>query len=86
MVKPEKFGYLQLVYHFTVPLTKNIEIFRCPFSATVRLQAWITVLKTSIIYSKPQKIPYREYKNFDSAKFNDKKLKYVLTRENYVLH
>ena len=31
----------------------------------------LTVLKSSITKSKPQKITYRDYKNFDSVKFND---------------
>ena len=31
----------------------------------------LTVLKTSITKSKPQKITYRDYKNFDSVRFND---------------
>ena len=30
----------------------------------------LTVLKTSITKSKPQKITYRDYKNFDSVRFN----------------
>ena len=30
--------------------------------------------------SKPQKITYRDYKNFDSVRFNDE-LKYVLAKE-----
>ena len=40
----------------------------------------LTVLKTSITKSKPQKITYRDYKNFDSVRFNDY-LKYVLVKE-----
>ena len=32
----------------------------------------LIVLKTSIIKSKPQKITYRDYKNFDSVRLNDK--------------
>ena len=40
----------------------------------------LTVLKTSITKSKPQKITYRDYKNFDSVRFNDE-LKYVLAKE-----
>ena len=36
----------------------------------------LTVLKTS----KPQKITYRDYKNFDSVRFIDE-LKYVLEKE-----
>ena len=40
----------------------------------------LTVLKTSITKSKPQKITYRDYKNFDSVRFNDE-LKYVLVKE-----
>ena len=39
-----------------------------------------TVLKTSITKSKPQKITYRDYKNFDSVRFIDE-LKYVLIKE-----
>ena len=31
----------------------------------------LTVLKTSITKGKPQKITYRDYKNFDSVRFND---------------
>ena len=31
----------------------------------------LTVLKISTIKSKPQKITYRRYKNFDSVRFND---------------
>ena len=39
------------------------------------------MLKTSsITKSKPQKITYTDYKNFDSVRFNDK-LKYVLAKE-----
>ena len=38
------------------------------------------MLKTSITKSKPQKITYRDYKNFDSVRFNDE-LKYVLVKE-----
>ena len=40
----------------------------------------LTGLKTSITKSKPQKITYRDYKNFDSVRFNDE-LKYVLVKE-----
>ena len=40
----------------------------------------LTVLKTSITKSKPLKIAYRYYKNFDSVRFNDE-LKYVLVKE-----
>ena len=40
----------------------------------------LTVLKTSITESKPQKITYRDYKNFDSVRFNDE-LKYALVKE-----
>ena len=40
----------------------------------------LTVLKTSITKSKPQKITYRDYKNFDSVRFNDE-LKYLLAKE-----
>ena len=40
----------------------------------------LTVLKTSITKSKPQKITYRDYKNFDSVRFNGE-LKYVLEKE-----
>ena len=40
----------------------------------------LTVLKTSITKSKPQKITYRDYKNFDSVRFIDE-LKYVLIKE-----
>ena len=40
----------------------------------------LTVLKTSITKSKPQKITYRDYKSFDSVRFNDE-LKYVLVKE-----
>ena len=40
----------------------------------------LTVLKTSTIKSKPQKITYRRYKNFDSVRFNDE-LKYVIVKE-----
>ena len=40
----------------------------------------LTVLKTSITKNKPQKITYRDYKNFDSVRFNDE-LKYVLAKE-----
>ena len=47
----------------------------------------LTVLKTSFTKSKPRKIIYRDYKNFDSVTFNDE-LKYVLfsKRENSILH
>ena len=38
------------------------------------------VLKTSITKSKPQKLTYKDYKNFDSVRFNDE-LKYVLAKE-----
>ena len=31
----------------------------------------LTVLKTSITKSRPQKITYRDYKNFDFVRFND---------------
>ena len=40
----------------------------------------LTVLKSSITKSKPQKINYRDYKNFDSVRFNDE-LKYILAKE-----
>ena len=40
----------------------------------------LTVLKTSFTKSKPRKIIYRDYKNFDSVTFNDE-LKYVLAKE-----
>ena len=40
----------------------------------------LTVLKTSITKSKPQKITYRDYKIFDSVRFNDE-LKYVLAKK-----
>ena len=40
----------------------------------------LTVLKTSITKRKPQKITYRDYKNFDSVRFNDE-LKYNLAKE-----
>ena len=40
----------------------------------------LTVLKTSITKSKPQKITYRDCKNFDFVRFNDE-LKYVLAEE-----
>ena len=40
----------------------------------------LTVLKTSITKSKPQKITHRDYKNFVSVRFNDE-LKYVLAKE-----
>ena len=40
----------------------------------------LTVLKTSITKSKPQKITYRDYKNFDSVRFNGE-LKCVLEKE-----
>ena len=40
-------------------------------------------LKTSITKSKPQKITYRSYKNFDSARFNEE-FKYVLSKENII--
>ena len=40
----------------------------------------LTVSKTSIAKSKPQKIAYRGYKKFDSVRFNDE-LKYVLAKE-----
>ena len=40
----------------------------------------LTVLKTSITKSQPQKITYRDYKHFDSDRFNDE-LKYVLAKE-----
>ena len=30
----------------------------------------LTVLKTGITKSKPRKITYRDYKNFDSVRFN----------------
>ena len=38
----------------------------------------LTVLKTSITRIKPQKITYRDYKNFDSVRFNDE-LKNIFT-------
>ena len=41
---------------------------------------FLTVLKTSITKSKPQKITYRDYKNLDSVRFNDE-LKYILVKE-----
>ena len=31
----------------------------------------LTVVKTSITKSKPKKITYKDYKNFDSVRFND---------------
>ena len=40
----------------------------------------LTVLKTSFTKSKPQKITYGDYKNFDSVRFDDE-LKYVLAKE-----
>ena len=40
----------------------------------------LTVLKTSIIKSKPQITTCRDHKNFDSVRFNDE-LKYVLVKE-----
>ena len=40
----------------------------------------LTVSKTSITKSKPQKITYRDNKKFDSVRFNDE-LKYVLAKE-----
>ena len=40
---------------------------------------FLTVVKTSITKSKPQKITHRDYKNFDSVRF--KELKYVLVKE-----
>ena len=43
-------------------------------------QLVLIVLKTSITKSKPQKITYIDYKNFDSVRFNDE-LKYVLVKE-----
>ena len=39
-----------------------------------------TVLKTSITNSKPQNVTYRDYKNSDSARFNDE-LKHILAKE-----
>ena len=39
-----------------------------------------TVLKTRITKIKTQKITYRDYKNFDSLRFNVE-LKYVLAKE-----
>ena len=40
----------------------------------------LTVLKTSITKSKPQKTTYRDYKNVDAVRFNNE-LKYVLVKE-----
>ena len=40
----------------------------------------LTVLKTSITKSKPQRISYKDCKNFDSVRFNHE-LKYVLAKE-----
>ena len=40
----------------------------------------LTVLETSITKIKPQEITCREYKNFDSVRFNDE-LKYVSAKE-----
>ena len=40
----------------------------------------LTALKTSITNSKPQNVTYRDYKNFDSARFNDE-LKHILAKE-----
>ena len=40
----------------------------------------LTVLKTSIAKSKPQKITCRDYKNFDFVRFNDE-LKNVSAKE-----
>ena len=34
-------------------------------------QLVLTVLKTSVTKNKPQKITYRDYKDFDSLRFND---------------
>ena len=46
----------------------------------------LTVLKSSITKSKPQKLIIEDYKNFDSVRFNDE-LKYILAKEkNYVCH
>ena len=41
----------------------------------------MTVLKTSIPKGNPRQITYRDYKKFDSLKFNNE-LKNVLTIEN----
>ena len=41
----------------------------------------LTVLKTSISKGNPRQITYRDYKKFDSLKFNNE-LKNVLTIEN----
>ena len=40
----------------------------------------LTVLKTSITKSKPQKITYRDYNNFDSVIYSEE-LIYVLAKE-----
>ena len=40
----------------------------------------LTESKTSITKSKPQRIIYRDYKNFDSVRFYDE-LNYVLAKE-----
>ena len=41
----------------------------------------LTILKTSILKGNPRRITYRDYKKFDSLKFNNE-LKNVLTIEN----
>ena len=40
----------------------------------------LTVLKANISKSKPQKITYRDYKNYDTVRFNDES-KYVMAKE-----
>ena len=45
----------------------------------------LTVLKTSILKTKPQKVAYRDRKNFDSVRFNEE-LKYVFPKKKIFLH
>ena len=65
-------------------LTNNAMAFQNTTTVSTSLSDFhkfvLTVLKTSITKSKPQKITYRDYKNFDFVRYNDE-LKYVLAKE-----
>ena len=50
-----------------------------------KLRIWTlhTMLRSSIVENKSQKITYSDYKNFDSVRFNNE-LKYVLAKEKII--
>ena len=55
-------------------LTNNAFLFKSPKTVSTGLSDFhklvLTVLKTNIVENKPRKIEYRNYKYFDSRKFN----------------